>query len=247
MRILLTVLGALFGLLALSLSLFDVGDGLIENFPALEPYRNDFIWVVLVAALLWGCFGLYVLFVAIRDWIALRNSKLSGLGWDYCKYDELPKIQELADKNLPDPSPLPHTEKLYYHNKKCIRKILDNKNNNKVVGYVFLMPLTASGLKSIKNKNFNVNSDDLSIFRKSGLAKNCDYYVGALVGTNKLARAKAILIIKNFCAAQHVHRLFAKAATEDGLRLLRRQKFEPFSEEDSAELGVLFYRSAHMK
>ncbi len=242
MRVHWTALGALFAFVALMLSVLDVDEEIAGTFPALAPFVPYTVWVVVVATIGWSVFGLYVIFRTIIDWYRFRASKLSGLGWELCRHDELHLVQEMADRNLPDPTNIRRTEAMYAHNPQSIRKIIDNRRSNQIVGYVFMMPLTKNGIKKLENKSFHVGENDLSIFRKKGFPTNCDYYIGAVVGETALAKAKAVLVIKDFCRSKKVNRVFAKAATRDGLRMLKKQGFEPFSQEDEAELGVLFMK-----
>ena len=228
---------------ALLLGLLGAESRIVEEFPSIGAFLDEI--VIGVAALL-AASG--VTTIALCIYLTTKGvksrikEKFPGLGWDFCKRSEIDQIQALADMHLPEPTGIDQTLALYDHNKKSVIKIVDNRCRNKIVGYAFLMPLNNRGVEKISQKTFSVFTDDLTAFNKNGLRKKIDYYIGAVVGENKQAQGKALEIVRLFCNKKEIKRLFAKAATKDGLRVLRRRGFRPFSEDDIPEIGVLFVK-----
>lgn len=235
---------ACFSGLSFLLSVLDVDDEVAQTFPSLAPFVPYTVYAVFALTLLSFVLGIAFLIASGIHSYNTRTSKLSKLGSKDCGETDLEALFRLAHQNLPTYATFEQTKAALAHNKKCIQKIIDHSQTPpKIVGYVFVLPLTNRGVDRIENKSIEGTLDDLSLFQKKSFPSNRPYYIGALVGENKLAKAKAIRIVEELCKRKKVTRVFAKAATPDGLRLLRRKGFRPASEEDLAELHVYFTKS----
>lgn len=238
------VLAVVFGSLAFLFSILDVDDKLAAMFPALDGLLHYLKFVIVVVLALLIFVGLVWISVLIWELWQTRKSKLSGLGAEPCIESELDRIHEIACDHLTEVPDLNDTRKLFLHNKKSILKIVDCRRGNEIVGYVVVLPLTKNGVQRVQSKTLSVLHDGLSIFGKR-MPNNQDYYLGAAVAPNRLARAKAVKVVKDFCATKKVRSIYSRPTTSLGLQALLNNDFKTVHDEDKAETGVYFVR--HMR
>jgi hypothetical protein len=223
------------------MSVFDVDDDLAAEFPVLVDILKYTKFAVVIAFCLAIFVGVIWLCVLLWEIWSVRNSKLSGLAVDKCSELDLIQIHALATEELTDVPNFQETINLYRHNKHCIKQIVDMRKGKRVVGYLVLLPLTKAGVDKIEQKTFSVVHDGLSVFGKR-MPSKADYYIGAAVAPDRLSRAKAVQVIKEFCKNKRVTTIYARPTTERGLAALLNNNFLPVHKEDTKELGVLFFR-----
>lgn len=223
------------------MSVLDVDDELARDFPFLLPFVKYTKFAVVLVFCLAILAGVYWFFTLVHEMWATKNSRLSGLAVDSCAEQDLKQIHQIATDVLADIPTYEETLALYRHNKKCIKLVVDMRKNKKLVGYLVLLPLTKAGAEKIERKTFSVLHDGLTIFGKRMPSKS-DYYLGAAVAPEKLARAKSVQVIKEFCKQKRVTAVYARPMTEEGLQALKNNNFQPVHSEDLEEIGVFFFR-----
>lgn len=240
-KLLFTILVTVFGALAFLFSVLDIDDKLAEMFPLLSGPLVYLKFVIVVVLGLLIFLGLVWLGVLVWELWQTRNSKLSGLGAEPCLENELERIHTIASEHLTDVPSLDDTRSLYQHNKKSIMKIVDVRQGKAIVGYVVVLPLTKKGVEKIQSNTLSVMHDGLEIFGKK-MPSNQDYYLGAAVAPNRLARAKAVKVVKEFCAWKKVRSIYSRPTTKLGLNALLNNDFELVHKDDKVEEGVFFVR-----
>lgn len=177
-----------------------------------------------------------------RNWpeMILERAKTNELSW----------ISDFAIKYFGSGvSPLNLMQSLYAKNgevfwliKECDQKSGSYREIN--VGYFSLLPLNKRASASVQRGELDgsrIDKDDIA----TRYARPNSFYIGAIAADTLRARSFALLNIQYHMSREkfkEVHKIYAKAATKDGLRLLKRHGFSPIDTQSQGEVGDLFYR-----
>jgi hypothetical protein len=239
-RTLIAIVVFLFGT---TLTFVDVKDWIAAEFPAVAPYLFllKYVGVVLLALLA------LLAVIELIGWIVeasvrLMPSTQANLALRPVKADDLPLIVEIANKQIGPQITLESTTKLYRHNPKSIRKIVNIKCS-KTVGYFCVLPLTRKGEEQVKQRDLIGVEQDLSCFAKT-FRKHSPVYIGSIAAEGLRPRAGALELLKSYLISKEVTKAYARPATRHGVRLVKRHKFKAVSGFDRIEEGVYVIRAA---
>ena len=172
--------------------------------------------------------------------------------WCYRKFDA-PKIRRAKTENLgeidrlarkefgDDASSLQEIRRLYNLDNYIFWVVYTNSKRN-LRGYLALIPLTEGGEKAIKYQCFN-GENPAEEHMAIGEKKPAAIYIGAIYGDSFRAKGTAVAGLQSRLEGRHfynVKKIYARAATQDGLRLLTGRGFQPVIP-TSAEVGAFFY------
>jgi hypothetical protein len=130
---------------------------------------------------------------------------------------------------------------IYWVVKKITSK--SNASTETNVGYFCVFPLNKSATLSVERGEL----DGSKITREhiaSKFAAAAGLYIGAIAARQHGAKGCAIFELKQMLdwhRYRNCNRIYAKAATEDGLRLLKKHGFRPLSGTDKGVLGDIFF------
>lgn len=108
-------------------------------------------------------------------------------------------------------------------------------------GYFAVFRITKEGEEAIKNGTFQGRSPDASHLRTDSKTRYPMAYVAALYGRTQIAKALVISALQFHLEWLRAKKVYAKAATIDGLRLMRKYGFRPLPRQ-SSEIGSYFER-----
>ncbi|MEE2944233.1 MAG: hypothetical protein VX444_03580 [Pseudomonadota bacterium] len=124
-------------------------------------------------------------------------------------------------------SNLQQIRQLYEVNSDTFWKIVDRKSDE-TVGYFCILWLTSEGERQIEKQIFNGPCPDpkaLQTIARSG----CPAYIGAVYARGARARGVALAALTVHLKVKRSKRLYAKAATDDGIRVLKKYGFRLLS------------------
>lgn len=233
------------GLLAfafpLAMALWDIDDKIAVAFPVSAPYL---IWIPWVSLAL-GILLIITAFVEliswwIELWYRLMPSALRNVSVTICKADDLPNIVSIASSRIGNTTDLEKTRQLYNHNSRSIWKVR-NTISGKVIGYYCLLPLTQKGEQKVLDRDLLLGDLDIECFAKR-FRKHGPVYIGGIAGLNKKAGAAALEQMKHLIVKLEASKAYARPATDDGVRLVKRYGFEPVSAHDKVAVGTYVCR-----
>lgn len=238
--------------LGIFLSLIGIDDRLVEWFPWVSPYIEQievaFIFVV-------GLFAL-ILFIHLLSQLlslagAAKNGELPLLNKGMGKFeprsvksDDIPELlkiyAKLTDGNLDEIA----TKKIYNHCKDGWKKIV-NVATSEIVGYFIVLPLTAQGEKAITDGDFNFDDENLLKFFRKRLTRNCCGYIGMVgcIETGMGGKSRTLYELTEFVNSKNFRTIYARAATKDGLRLVKSKSFNPVVPRFGYQIGALYKKS----
>lgn len=102
--------------------------------------------------------------------------------------------------------------------------IVYNEKTSEIVGYFCFFRLTAQGVREISEGTFHgpcPNENSITNRKRT----SCSIYVGALYGKSLKARAFVLAGLQSILAQVNAGSVYAKAATPDGVRVLKKFGF----------------------
>lgn len=173
--------------------------------------------LIVVAILLVGGFGL--------KWVSRWFSSEPGYYVDMCSPDDVEQIAQMASEMFgPNATPVARTHELHALDSEIFRAIRGDQKQ--LCGYVCMIRLSRAGLDAAMNDDFDVVSCPADYIRTDGKKKYSDIYIGALYGTNRLAKHTALGATLGTLQAWKARWIFARAATDDGVRILDKYEFK---------------------
>lgn len=225
------LLATLLFLFPLALTIWDIEDKIGTRAPSLGPYLA---WIP------WISFGLLALFIVVvvveslslvvQAIYRLQPSTLANMTSLVARADDIPVIVDIAKSTMGDRITIENTLKLYNHNKRCIRKVVDTRSNQ-IVGYFCVLPLTINGEKRVMDRDLISNDLDVQNFAKN-FRRGMPVYIGSMAATTTRGRAATLELAKVTLANMEITKAFTRPVTKDGVRLVKRFGFEPVSEFD---------------
>ncbi|MGC9418698.1 MAG: hypothetical protein ACP5EN_06955 [Rhodovulum sp.] len=170
---------------------------------------------------------------ALWLWGALRTvpprlGDLTAPGWDIkpARAQDLPLIDDLSSKAFgPQAS---NMEQIRYIQKNAFQPFwkVVSYGNRAALGYFCVIRLSAEGERQIEEQTFNSKCPDalaMSNENEDGLP----VYIGAVFASGIRSKAAALGGLATYLKLISPKAVHARAATEDGLRILRKYGFSP--------------------
>lgn len=230
---------------------WDLDEKIVELLPALEPVMG-FVGMIFLSILF---VVTLTIFISLVRWtlISVRDGKYADKGplrrrlqhfrCDDIRADDIPEVMSIYGSTTPGRTSLDVSNAVYGKCRKGWKKVIDVRNDE-IVGYFIVLPLTKTGEDAIANREFGFHDKNaVDYFRQRHTSRGSAYIgmVGAREGHTD-AKAFAINRLKHFVNSGDYGRLYARAATDDGLRLLKAKGFKPVFPEDRMELDVMFVK-----
>jgi hypothetical protein len=117
---------------------------------------------------------------------------------------------------------------------------LSNKAK-RIVGFYCLFRLTAAGTRAIKRGEFEITTCPNEYLRKDQKYYYKDIYIAGIFGNGKRAQGMIWGALNQRAVELRPTSIFARAASEDGLRLLEQHGFLPVNSKKSG-IGELYRR-----
>jgi hypothetical protein len=117
------------------------------------------------------------------------------------------------------------------------------KKQEQLSGYFCILPLNKRGRQLLEENQIDGSSMTTDYLAPRHTRPRA-VYIGAIAASDRKARAHGLEAIQRYMTKpkfEEVRRLYAKAATDDGLRLLRKNHFKPMPNA-KGEVGDLYYR-----
>lgn len=166
--------------------------------------------------------------------------RLADLTLASCVADDLPQISQLAaDEFGALASSVDRNRQLFERDNQSYWKLVNG--NGAILGYYCLFRLTELGTKALNRGDFDISNCPLDYLRRDKKYKLVNIYIGAVYGKNKKAQAMVWGALNQQGQAIRPRKIFARAASEDGLRVLQHASFVPVRA-DQTGLGTLYKR-----
>ena len=153
----------------------------------------------------------------------------SGLFPNDCDDESLSYIAKAGSERFPTATNENETIAIHRADPQAF-KVVKNKSRENI-GYYCLLRLTQSGVKSVEKGEFSLKNLQLAHIRQDKKRTDCDIYIGAINCTAFSLRAPGFIEGYALKEIQNMkpRRIFARAATPRGLRLLLDYGFKPVS------------------
>lgn len=99
--------------------------------------------------------------------------------------------------------------------------------NGQIAGYRCVLCLTGKGVRALKDGHFSVKNLTRDLIHTGSKKSYRNIYIGAVWGRNPHCKGLICGSVDELIMAKAPTAVFARAATEDGLRLLKSQNFKP--------------------
>jgi hypothetical protein len=239
-------------------SIWDLDDKIVNALPFIEPYF-EFIEVLFIAALaLAAIFSFYTLWKRVSDFVFdARHGGVAffarGMQHYFCKPAKASDIQGIlnifdqnARKNDITPGSVSHSaaENLYKHSPKGWRIIVDRRTNV-LSGYFVVMPLTNKGEAELVAGAFDATDESQIKLYAKNHRKNGIAYIGMVISAveKSSAKGRTLYELTKFLNNQGYSKIYARASTRDGLRLVKRMNFEPVDKKIGFAIGGYFKKA----
>lgn len=233
-------------------SFWDLDDKIAGAFPVIAPHTE---WIEYAFIILLGIssFTLFVL-LAFTVWAFIQSydrefkgpfrRRLQHFRCEDMKADDLETAMSIYNDTTPGQTSLEVARSVYGKCRQGWRKAVDTRDES-FAGYFIVIPLAPKGIKAIEEREFGFHSTEASEYITTRHRRGGTAYIGMIgVRKNDLdARAFVLNRITHFVNARGYKRVYAKASTQDGLRLLKKKKFQTVHPEDRVELDVMFVKT----
>jgi hypothetical protein len=233
-------------------SIIQLDDMIVEWLPWAAPYMEGIEFVFLATLLVMSVSTFAALVSMIRGLIEdgefaekgpLRR-RLQHFRCEDMRADDLETVMGIYTQTTPGKTTIHVTRAIYGKCRIGWKKVVDVRTDE-LVGYFIVLPLTKLGEDAIRSRSFGFYDPQSADYFRKNHSTRCSAYIG-MVGAKtgmKDARAFAVNRLRHFVNSGDYGRLYARAATSDGLRLLKKQSFIPVFPEDRAELDVMFMKT----
>lgn len=192
---------------------------------------------LLIIVVLVIIYVLYHFFDRILDNINIMTSFNVGL----CTNDDLQQIYDLANKTFGGRSSRIETiRSLHVHSPKSFWKV--TTDSGRIIGYFIIFGLTKLGEKAILDGHYNGANPDPKHVSKD-LNRAAAVCVGAIVGTGFRGRALTYGAVGTVLTTLSAERIYGKAISETGLRLVRKYQFDRIDGSKEYELNFYYVGS----
>jgi hypothetical protein len=233
-------------------SVYDLDDKIASDFPFLAIYVEQIEFVFLaVVVFLTGAVTLALWYSVKELWdqkdyaeSGPMRRRLQHFSCHDMQAIDFPRIMQIYHGTTPGNTSIEVSSSVYGKCKKGWKKVVDNRDGQ-IVGYFIVLPLSKKGENAILEKEFDFSHPNIDAFFNMKHRNDAPAYIG-MVGAeveNQDARAFALNRLKFFVNSYRFSRIYARAATADGLRLVKKQSFSKVFEEDRYEQGVMFVKS----
>lgn len=233
-------------------SIIQLDDMVVYWLPWRAPYMEAIELIFLLTLGIMSIATFFSLFSMVKEMIAdgqfaekgpLRR-RLQHFRCEDMRADDLESVMGIYTETTPGTTPMQVTRSIYGKCRTGWKKVVDTRTNE-LVGYFIVLPLTKAGEEAIRSRSFGLHSEQAVNYFKKNHSARCSVYIGMVGAKKGLKDAKAFAInrLRHFMNSGDYGRLYARAATGDGLRLLKKQNFSPVFQEDRLELDVMFTKS----
>jgi hypothetical protein len=218
----------------------------------LSLFENKYFLYVIIACiviaggiiLLW-LIGLLVRYTVIES-AKIIAEKFDGImnrfdfAFGTCVAADLEEISRISAVEFgPLAASLQRNEWLFGLDDQSYWKIADRAGV--IVGFFTLFRLTAAGTMAVKRGDFGITICPPEYLCKDKKYYYQNLYVAGMYGKNRKARAMVWGALNQRVVQLRPRNMFARAATEDGLRLLKQAKFTPV-QADKVGVNALYKR-----
>lgn len=173
----------------------------------------------------------------VRDW----RSRDTVLKPCVCDGDDIKKIAEIASDEFGDQS-TSHQQTQRLHNIDDGIFTAIKEPAGVIVGYFCLIRLTQAGFAAVMRNDFHIGTAPIEYINTSKKRRYQNVYVGAVYGHRHHSKMFALGSMINALKELKPKTICARAATKDGLRILRKYGFQPVDERHE-DIGELFWRN----
>jgi len=213
-------------------SLWDLEDGINEHFPAFSEYSIYIKFLFLASypmlALLTIIYVIILIVERIKNFGEVR--KFSKYRLQLCAEEDIEDVFNIAIETIPNlKTDSARALEIFLHNPTVRWKIV-NVDVNKIEGYFLILPLTKDGRDALRTKSFIMEQAPMNFFFKNRFPKRSSVYVASIAARNKIAAGFCIKMAEQVITDKKVYEIFARAATEDGLRMAKARNMTPLHE-----------------
>jgi hypothetical protein len=164
--------------------------------------------------------------------------RFDNLTLSTCTFDDLAAISKLAATEFGVyAASLERNRALFATDDQSYWKITDG--GERIVGFYCLFRLTAMGTRAVNRGEFDIVTCPTDYLRKDKKYRYVNIYIAGLFGESKKAQAMVLGALNRHGLEIRPKAMFARAASEDGLRLLEKAKFSPVHPQKIG-LGTLY-------
>jgi hypothetical protein len=175
-----------------------------------------------------------------RDW----RSRKTTLRTCRCVGPDIKAISEIASDEFGDRSTSEaQTTRLHELDGKIFTAIKDS--TDQIVGYFCLVRLTKAGVEAVMRNDFHIATAPIEYINTSTKRRYQQVYVGAVYGRRYDSKMFALGSMINELTDLKPKVVCARAATQDGLRVLKKYGFQPVAGRPHA-VGELFWLNGPM-
>lgn len=223
-------------------SMWDLEEKILLRLPNAQIWLKYLPEILLLVG---GLFLLFTIFWAFSYWASVVRKLLlfrrKNVAVCQCRSTDIDEISRIANQHIVGSTDQRKSMVLYNHCPKAFRKVIDTKTN-RIIGYTCLLPLTKKGEQQIENRDVLVGDLDTSYFARR-FRKGCSVYIAGMVGEKFSAKGAAISFIRDELEQNGALKAYSRPVTKDGVRLLKREGFQPVSEHDRVEADVYVFRA----
>ena len=178
---------------------------------------------------------------------AVRTLTLIRLRYDklqlaVCTLDDIVPMTEMAKAEFGDLAANAERNRwLLQVDPQSYFKIINDKK--KIAGFFCLFRLSKMGKKAMLRGEFDIHECPREYLRADKKYKYIDTYLGSIYGSNKIAKAMALGAVNERLLERRPTTIFARAATDSGLRLLTDPEFRPVVATREG-IGEMYMRSS---
>lgn len=200
-----------------------------------------FALVMFLALLILNVVIIVIIYMKARtvDYIGKRRQLFIGR----CMDADLDTVSEMAADVFGDRATSHEQTRHLYEIDREIFCLIKDKNQV-IQGYYCIFRINKDCIDAIHQFRFDIKSMPLSYINKSKKKKYADYYIGALCGKSVSAKAHALGALESYIIEQKARRVYARAATGDGMRILIRHEFKPVGQHPPS-IGDIMWRDNH--
>jgi hypothetical protein len=181
----------------------------------------------------------------VRKWRSIFQKAANKFSIALCEDADIPEVTRVASSEYgAAAASIDRNRHLRRLDDMSYFKVVDRPTRT-IVGMYCIFRLSSLGKAALLRGEFDIKSCPRRYFRKDKKYQDVDVYIGGIYGINAKAEAYALGAVAMRLESMQPRTAFARAATEDGLRLLTDHDFEPVKpgEEGVGELYMKKQRS----
>lgn len=190
---------------------------------------NDFLFASCLALLVAAafCFGVFLIRMSyVRGYPLLVDKFASdSCSPSKCIDEDIDIIANTAQSRFQNATSVEETKRLHSLDRNIFT--IYRNSQGEFLGYTCVIRLTRKGVAALKRNEFSVKGIPREYVRQDRNYYGCDVYVGAIFCTRTFGNVKGFIegSLHSQLVELETKAIYARAATPEGLRLLRRRKF----------------------